>query len=134
FAGMASLVLYTAHLVERRGREHARELDRARSEIDRVVAAQRNEHNDARKREARVRKTMREITTLLSAQKQDERKQRTKSAAKKAEKDKLWRAQDLLWAGFSDSGLKRLRGLGADAEATSEVRAEAHRTLSDWHR
>ncbi|PWV44381.1 hypothetical protein BDW27_12642 [Nocardiopsis sp. L17-MgMaSL7] len=43
-------------------------------------------------------------------------------------------AQDLLWNGYSSLGLARLRGLGADSEASPAVRAEAHKTLSNWHR
>ena len=46
----------------------------------------------------------------------------------------LSEAQDLLWNGYSSLGLERLRGLGADHEATPAVRAEAHKTLSNWHR
>ncbi len=46
----------------------------------------------------------------------------------------LSEAQDLLWNGYSSLGLERLRRLGADHEATPSVRAEAHKTLSNWHR
>ena len=121
FAGSASLTLYMSHSVERQRREHTRELNRIRSEIDRITTEQRN---DARDREARTRTAIRKNTAALTAPER----------AEKTEKAELWRAQDLLWSGFSDAGLARLRALGADAEATSEVRVEAHRTLSDWHR
>lgn len=46
---------------------------------------------------------------------------------------RLRRAQDLLWCGFSEDGLKRLRELGSDPSVDEEIRSEAHRCLANWY-
>ncbi|WP_460772218.1 glycosyltransferase family protein [Nocardiopsis nanhaiensis] len=139
FAGLASLTLWVASLVERQGERRSRELDRVRSELARMDGDRRDELSIARKRDVRVRKTIREATEqavqrVSEGWEQRDRAKGPEGVVSAQGNQRLSTAQDLLWTGFSSLGLAQLNGLGSDTEVGPPVRAEAHKTLSNWYR
>ncbi|GAB3689084.1 hypothetical protein [Nocardiopsis oceani] len=139
FAGLASLTLWVASLVERQGERRSRELDRVRSELARMDSERRDELSIARKRDVRVRKTIREATEqavqrVSEGWEQQDRAKGREGVVSAQGNQRLSTAQDLLWTGFSSLGLAQLSGLGSDTEVGPPVRAEAHKTLSNWYR
>lgn len=139
FAGLAALALGVGTLVESQRHRLSEELGRVRARLDEAARERRDEASVARERDVRVRQSIQEaadacadrtVEGLVRRERSRERKDLARTPAEK----RLHGAQDLLWTGYSSLGLERLRDLGADAGATPEVRAEAHKTLSNWHR
>ncbi|WP_017585308.1 glycosyltransferase family protein [Nocardiopsis ganjiahuensis] len=141
FAGLAVLALGVVSLLEREHRHLSRQLEEACSRLDEMSREHREEAGLARKRDARVRETIQEAADACAdrtvegwARREHKLREKSgKTAPTPAEKH-LAKAQDLLWTGYSSLGIDRLRVLGADGGAGPAVRAEAHKTLSNWHR
>lgn len=143
FAGLAALALGVAYLVERQRQHLSRQLEEVRAQLDETSRERRNEVSLARKRDVRVRQTIQEAADACAdravegwarRERQLAGKYTAQEAAPTPAERHLTKAQDLLWNGYSSLGLDQLRGLGADPGASPGVRAEAHKTLSNWHR
>ncbi|WP_017582805.1 glycosyltransferase family protein [Nocardiopsis valliformis] len=145
FAGLAVLTLGAATLVERQRHRLSEELEQVHTRLDEMTRDRRDAASIARERDVRVRQTIQEAADAcadrtveglarLDRKRSRERSRERKDTARTQAEKRLHNAQDLLWTGYSSLGLERLRDLGADAEASPGVRAEAHKTLSNWHR
>ncbi|GAA1459000.1 glycosyltransferase family 1 protein [Nocardiopsis exhalans] len=141
FAGLAVLALGVATLVERQRHRLSEELGQVHTRLDEMTRDRHDEASIARERDVRVRQTIQEAADACAdrtveglARLDRKRSRERKDTARTQAEKRLHNAQDLLWTGYSSLGLERLRDLGADAEASPGVRAEAHKTLSNWHR
>ncbi len=141
FAGLAVLALGVASLVERERRHLSGQLDEARAQIDEMSREHLDEASTARKRDVRLRESIQEAADACAdrtvegwARRERGLRRKDREEATTPAERHLTHAQDLLWTGYSSLGLDRLHGLGADPDATPAVRAEAHKTLSNWHR
>jgi hypothetical protein len=139
FAGLAILALGMATLLERQRHHLSEELGQVRTRLDEIARDRRDEASIARERDVRVRQTIQETADACADRTVEglarrERSQDRKDVARTPAQKRLHDAQDLLWTGYSALGLDRLRDLGSDPEAAPGVRAEAHKTLSNWHR
>ncbi|MEU3016319.1 glycosyltransferase family 1 protein [Nocardiopsis sp. NPDC007018] len=163
FAGLAVLALAVAFSVDRERRTLSGKLEEVRVQLDEMAREHRDELGAARDCDVRVRQTIQEAAdacadrTVEGWARYERQRPRgpegriaeaargrrgtggdgaeadSESARTPAERS-LRHAQDLLWNGYSSLGLERLRTLGADTEASPGLRAEAHKTLSNWHR
>ncbi|MBB5492865.1 hypothetical protein HNR07_004002 [Nocardiopsis metallicus] len=143
FAGLAVLALGVATLVERQRHRLSEELGQVYGRLDEMTRDRHDEASIARERDARIRQTIQEAADACAdrtveglarlERKRARERDREETSPTPAER-RLADAQDLLWTGYSSQGLDRLRVLGAAPEASPEVRAEAHKTLSNWHR
>ncbi|GHC76880.1 hypothetical protein GCM10007079_13640 [Nocardiopsis terrae] len=139
FAGLALLVLGTGRLVEGRCRHLSEELGEVRTRLDGMARERRDELSNARRRDERLRETIQEAADSCADRTVEgwvlrERSLREQGPAPTRAEKRLTSAQDLLWAGYSTLGTEQLRSLGSDDGASPGVRAEAHKTLSNWHR
>lgn len=141
FAGLAVLALGVAVLLDRHRQHLSGQLEKVRAQLDEMSRERRDEAGVARERDLRVRETIQEAADSCADRTVEGWARRERESARKdqdtaptpAEKD-LTNAQDLLWAGYSSLGLDRLRGLGSAPQASPDIRAKAHKTLSNWHR
>ena len=123
FVALTTAVLGVGVLLERFRRHSAAPLTLLGKKVAETVASLEEEREIARRRATETRSMLREC-----------RKATERCAPEPPTgSTRLRRAQDLLWGGFSEDGLKRLRALGADVDVAEEVRSEAHRCLANWY-
>lgn len=132
FVALAGAVLVIGALVENLRRRATGSLTRLSEDVGRIAASQEEEWSLARRQATEARSMLRECLRDQQEQREREERERSASAAPRGS-DPLRRAQDLLWCGFSEDGLKRLRELGSDVGVAEEVRSESHRCLANWY-